>query len=166
MLLPLIRRAVNDVDAAAVGLPSGHVCGELLICIGDAAYDSLASQPGVDKTRVAVGGGSCGVNNAMKLAEQHPDFKALVLLAGGTDLAGINYIAQHPERPIFTAAAADDEYNPATLELMQWFSDLSGNPRTKFSGFKDGRHGTEIFGPHPELVHQVVAFLVDTLVTS
>jgi tetratricopeptide (TPR) repeat protein len=49
---------------------------------------------------------------------------------------------------------------------MRWFSDLSGNPRTKFSGFKDGRHGTEIFGPHPELVHQIVAFLVDALVTS
>jgi dienelactone hydrolase len=132
----------------------------------EVAYDFFVAQRGVDKTRVAVGGGSCGVNNAMKLAEQHPDFKALVLLAGGMDLAGINYIAQHPERPIFTAAAADDEYNPATLELMRWFSELSGNPRTKFSGFKDGRHGTEIFGPHPELVHQIVAFLVDTLVTS
>ena len=132
----------------------------------EAAYDFLVAQAGVDKTRVAVGGGSCGVNNAMKLAEQHPDFKALVLLAGGTDIAGINYIAQHPEWPIFTAAAADDEYNPATLELMRWFSELSGNPRTKFSGFKDGRHGTEIFGPHPELVHQIVAFLVDTLITS
>jgi dienelactone hydrolase len=132
----------------------------------EAAYDFLVAQPGVDKTRVAVGGGSCGVNNAMKLAEQHPDLKALVLLAGGTDLAGINYIADHPELPILTAAAADDEYNPATIDLMRWFSDLSGNPRTKFSGFKDGRHGTEIFGPHPELVNQIVAFLVDTLVTS
>ena len=132
----------------------------------EAAYDFLIAQPGVDKSRIAVGGGSCGVNNAMKLAEKHPDFKALVLLAGGMDLAGINYIANHPERPIFTAAAADDEYNPATLELMRWFSELSGNPRTKFSGFKDGRHGTEIFGPHPELVHQIVAFLVDTLLTS
>jgi dienelactone hydrolase len=132
----------------------------------EAAYDFLIAQPGVDKARISVGGGSCGVHNAMKLAEQHPDFKALVLLAGGTDLAGINYIAQHPERPIFTAAAADDQYNPATIDLMRWFSDLSGNPRTKFSGFKDGRHGTEIFGPHPELVHQIVAFLVDALVTS
>src|SRR5215469_11802983 len=55
----------------------------------EAAYDFLIAQPGVDKTRIAAGGGSCGVNNAMKLAEQHPDFKALVLLAGGTDLAGI-----------------------------------------------------------------------------
>ena len=132
----------------------------------EAAYDVLIAQPGVDKTRIAVGGGSCGVNNAMKLAEQHPDFKALVLLAGGTDMAGINYIAHHPQLPIFTAAAADDEYNPATLELMRWFSEISGNPRTKFSGFKDGRHGTEIFGPHPELVGQIVNFLVDTLLTS
>lgn len=132
----------------------------------DAAYDYLVAQPGVNKTRVAVGGGSCGVDNALKVAERHTEVKALVLLAGGTGLVGTNFIAQHPERPLFTAAAADDEYNPATLELMQWYSDLSGNPRTKFSGFKDGRHGTEIFGPHPELVHQIVAFLVDTLVTS
>src|SRR5215472_6225093 len=132
----------------------------------EAAYRFLISQSGVDETRIAIGGGSCGVGNAIKLAEGHADVKALVLLAGGTDIAGIKFIAQHPERPIFTAAAADDEYNPAMLELMQWLSELSGNPRTKFSGFKEGRHGTEIFGPHPELVGQIVAFLVDTLVTS
>jgi len=132
----------------------------------EAAYRFLISQSGVDETRIAIGGGSCGVGNAIKLAEGHADVKALVLLAGGTDIAGIKFIAQHPERPIFTAAAADDEYNPATLELMQWLSELSGNPRTKFSGFKEGRHGTEIFGPHPELVGQIVDFLVDTLVTS
>ena len=132
----------------------------------DAAYEFLLAQPGVDKTRIAAGGGSCGVDNALKLAERHTDLKSLVLLAGGTDLTGINYIAQHPELPIFTAAAADDQYNPNTIQLMQWFSEISGNPRTKFSGFKDGRHGTEIFGPHPELVDQIVAFLVDTLVTS
>jgi dienelactone hydrolase len=132
----------------------------------EAAYDYLVAQPRVDKARIAVGGGSCGVTNALTLAEQHADVKALVLLAGSTDLVGIDYIAHKAEMPIFTAAAADDEYNPATLQLMQWFSEISGNPRTKFSGFKDGRHGTEIFGPHPELVDQIAAFLVDTLVTS
>jgi len=132
----------------------------------EAAYDYLVAQPRVDKARIAVGGGSCGVTNALALAEQHADVKALVLLAGSTDLVGIDYIAHKPEMPIFTAAAADDEYNPATLQLMQWFSEISVNPRTKFSGFKDGRHGTEIFGPHPELVDQIAAFLVDTLVTS
>ena len=132
----------------------------------EVAYDYLVAQPRVDKARIAVGGGSCGVTNALTLAEQHADVKALVLLAGSTDLVGIDYIAHKPEMPIFTAAAADDQYNPATLQLMQWFSEISGNPRTKFSGFKDGRHGTEIFGPHPELVDQIAAFLVDTLVTS
>ena len=132
----------------------------------EAAYEFLVAQSGVDKARIAVGGGSCSVDNALKVAERHTDVKSLVLLAGSTDLAGINIIAQHPERPIFAAAAADDEYNPATLQVMRWFSDLAVNPRTKFSGFKDGRHGTEIFGPHPELVHQIVAFLMDTLVTS
>src|ERR1700751_5182509 len=132
----------------------------------DGAYQFLLAQPGVDKGRIAAGGGSCGVDNAIRLAERHPDVKALVLLAGSTDVAGFNFIAHKPELPIFTAAAADDEYNSSTLRLMQWFSDLSGNPRTKFSGFKDGRHGTEIFGPHPELAQQIVAFFVDTLITS
>lgn len=132
----------------------------------DAAYDFLGAQSGVDKARVAVGGGSCGVGNAVGVAERHPDLKSMVLLAGSTDLAALNYIAQHPEIPIFTAAAADDQYNPATLQVMQWYSDLSGNPRSKFSGFTEGRHGTEIFGPHPELVDQIVSFYVDTLVKS
>ena len=102
----------------------------------DAAYQFLISQPNVDKGRIAFGGGSCGVNNAVKLAEQHPDMKALVLLAGTTDVKGINFIADHPERPIFTAAAADDEYNDDALQAMQWTANLSANPRTKFSGFQ------------------------------
>lgn len=132
----------------------------------DAAYQFLLSQPRVDKTRIAAGGGSCGVGNAVGLAERHPEIRSLVLLAGTTDIAGINFIAQHPERPIFTAAAADDQYNPATIDFMRWYSEISGNPRGKFSGFKDGKHGTEIFGPHPELVKQIVDFCVNTLVTS
>ena len=132
----------------------------------DAAFQFLLAQPGVDKNHIAAGGGSCGVDNAIQLSERHPDVKALVLLAGSSNIAGFNFIAHKPELPIFTAAAADDEYNPATLQLMQWLSDLSANPRTKFSGFKDGRHGTEIFGPHPELVQQIIGFFVDTLITS
>ena len=132
----------------------------------DAAYQFLLSQPGVDKTRIAAGGGSCGVGNAVGLAERHPEIQALALLAGTTDVAGINFIAHRPEMPIFTAAAADDQYNPATIDIMRWYSEISENPRSKFSGFKEGKHGTEIFGPHPELVKQIVDFYVDTLVTS
>ena len=129
----------------------------------DAAYQFLISQPGIDKTRIAFGGGSCGVGNAVQLAERHQDLKALVLLAGTTDVNGINFLVRHAEIPIFTAGAADDQYSPVTPQIMKWYSEVSGNPRNKFAGFPNGRHGTEIFGPHPELVHQIVDFLSDAL---
>jgi len=132
----------------------------------DAAYQFLISQPGIDKTRIAAGGGSCGVENAVQLAEQHQEMKALALLAGTTNLDGINFLVCHSEIPIFTAGAADDQYNPATLQIMKWYSEVAGNPRNKFVGVPNGRHGTEIFGPHPELVHQIVDFLSDALKDS
>ena len=132
----------------------------------DAAFAWLVAQPGVDKSRIGAGGGSCGVNNAVKLASRHPEVRSLVLLAGGTDSAGVKYLEEHPSVPIFTAAAADDQFDSEAPQLMRWFAELSGNPRNRFVGFKDGRHGTEIFGPHPELPRQIVAWFVDTLVKS
>lgn len=129
----------------------------------DTEFAWLLSQPGVDKNRIGAGGGSCGVNNAVKLASRHPEIRALVLLAGNTDGAGVNYLRQNAWIPLFTAAAADDEYSSEAPQLMQWFAEVTANPRNKFVGFKDGRHGTEIFGPHPELPKQIVAFYVDTL---
>src|SRR6185437_10695112 len=65
--------------------------------------------------------------------------------------------------PLFTAAAADDEYISDAPQLMRWFAEVTGNPSNKFVEFQNGRHGTEIFAPHPELPKQIVAFYVDTL---
>jgi dienelactone hydrolase len=129
----------------------------------DAAYDFLVSQPGADKTRVGAAGGSCGVNQAVRFARRHGEVRSLALLAGPLDPEGIAFITSTPWLPIFAAAAADDQYDASAPQLMQWILALSGNPRNKFSGFKDGKHGTEIFGPHPELVKQMVAWYVDTL---
>ncbi len=132
----------------------------------DAAFAWLVRQEGVDKRRIGAGGGSCGVNNAVKLASRHPEIRSLVLLAGGTDAAGVKYLQDNAWLPIFGAAAADDQFDSHAPDLMRWFTEFTGNPRNKFVGFKDGRHGTEIFGPHPELPRQIVAWLVDTLVKS
>ncbi len=132
----------------------------------DAAFAWLTAQPGVDKRRIGLGGGSCGVNNAVGLASRHADVRSLALLAGGTDSAGITYLIGHPWLPIFGAAAADDKYDPQFPQVMRWFVDVTGNPRNKFVGFADGGHGTEIFRPHPELVKQIVDWFVNTLVTA
>jgi dienelactone hydrolase len=131
----------------------------------DAAYAFLLSQPGVDKMRVGVAGGSCGVTQAVGVARRHPEVGSLVLLAGPLDPEGVRFIEQTNWLPIFTAAAADDQYDADAPGLMRWMVEISGNPRNRFSGFKDGKHGTEIFGPHPELPKQIVAWYTDTLVT-
>jgi dienelactone hydrolase len=130
----------------------------------DAAYAFLLAQPGVDKARIGAGGGSCGVNQAVRLARRHPEVGSLVLLAGPLDPQGLQFIEKSAWLPIFAAAAADDQYDANAPELMRWILAMSGNPRNTFTGFKDGRHGTEIFGPHPELPKQIVRWYSETLV--
>jgi pimeloyl-ACP methyl ester carboxylesterase len=129
----------------------------------DAAYTFLLAQPGVDRTRIGVGGGSCGVTQAVHVAQRHAEVRSMVLLAGPVDPEGLKFLEQTTWLPIFAAAAADDQYDANAPESMQWVLAISGNPRNTFSGFKDGRHGTEIFGPHPELPKQIVAWYADTL---
>jgi dienelactone hydrolase len=130
----------------------------------DAAYAFLVSQDGVDKSRVGAGGGSCGVTQAVNVARRHPEVKSLVLLAGSSDAGGRRYLLQNAWLPVFTSAAADDQFGAGVVTEMRWLAELNGNPRNTFVGFKDGKHGTEIFGPHPELPKQIVAWYVDTLV--
>ena len=101
---------------------------------------------------------------AVHVAQRHPEIKSLVLLAGPLDPDGVTFLEKTPWLPIFAAGAADDQYDANVPELMQWMLALSGNPRNTFSGFKDGKHGTEIFGPHPELPKQIVKWYDDTLV--
>lgn len=131
----------------------------------DKAYEFLLAQPGVNKARIGAAGGSCGVNQAVRFAARHPEVGSLVLLAGGLDAEGIRFLTETPSVPLFAAAAADDQFDANAPDTMRFILALSGNPRNKFAGFKDGKHGTEIFGPHPELPKQIVAWYVDTLIT-
>ncbi len=132
----------------------------------DAAFAYLRTQAGGGNVRMGAGGGSCGVNQAVQVARRHPEVISLVLLAGPTDREGRTFLRRTTWLPVFASAAADDQFDRDAPQSMRWLTELSGNPRNRFVGFPDGKHGTEIFGPHPELVREITDWFVETLVKA
>jgi dienelactone hydrolase len=131
----------------------------------DLAYQYLASQPGVAKDRIGVGGASCGVDNSVKVAERHPEVKSLLLLSGPTDLAGRQFLRGATHLPLLAAIADDDEFKPSIL-TTEWLYSLDGDHEKKFVHLATGGHGSEMFKPHPELVTAIVDWFVTTLVKT
>jgi dienelactone hydrolase len=131
----------------------------------DTAYEFLTKQPGVQNSPMGAGGASCGVNNAIKLARRHPEVQALMLLSGPTDRNGRRFLEQAKDIPIFVAAAEDDQYQSFPVE-MQWLFTLSPSPASRFQWYATGRHGGEMFGPHPELVGMIADWFVATLMNQ
>jgi dienelactone hydrolase len=121
----------------------------------ETAFEFLVKQPSVSPGMLVVGGASCGVNQSVHVAMQHPEVKALVLLSETTDLDGRDFLRAHPAMPLFLAAAEDDP-DSAVCEMMEWLAALSMNPQTKFVRYKTGGHGVEMFAAHPELPGMIV----------
>jgi dienelactone hydrolase len=131
----------------------------------DVAFRYLQSQPGVDRAVVGAGGASCGVNQAVLLAQRHPEVKSLVLLSESTDRAGRRFLHNSPNLPLFMAVA-DDDPDPGVVEIMQWIYDLSPDPANKFVRYSVGGHGVEMFAAHQELPGMIVAWFNATLRNS
>jgi len=74
----------------------------------DAAYAWLTSQAGVDKTRMAAAGASCGANQSVHLARRHPEVRTVVLLSGAIAPDGREFIRDSAWLPIFGAASHGD----------------------------------------------------------
>src|SRR5579863_641659 len=130
----------------------------------DVAFQYLKSQAGVSPDFIGVGGASCSVNNSVQTAIRHPEIKSLVLLSGGTDLKGREYLRK-TSAPVFFAVADDDEF-PPTLELIEWLYVLTRNPGKKLVHYKTGGHGADMFPVHPELPETIVDWYVTTLIKT
>jgi dienelactone hydrolase len=126
------------------------------------AFQYLLARPGVARERIGVGGASCGVFNAIKLACQHREVKSLVLLAGPTDREGRQFLQSSKNMPIFTSAADDDVFGPQTL-MMQWFFSLSPNSASRFAHYASGGHGAEMFAVQKELPGIIADWFLATL---
>ena len=99
----------------------------------DTALHYLASQPGVERDVIGVGGaGLLGVDNAVLAASRHPaEVKSLVLLSGETLRDGLQFLHQASQLPALFVVADDDEY-PPTAEAMALLYVTSSNPGKKF----------------------------------
>jgi dienelactone hydrolase len=120
----------------------------------------LLAQPGVNGKSIGVGGASCGVDNSVTLAVRHPEVKSLVLLSGGTDLQGLNYIRQNPSLAILGAASRDDN---AVAPYMRWLLGFSPNTASRFMEFEKAGHGTDMFAAEKSLEPAIVQWFVETL---
>jgi dienelactone hydrolase len=130
----------------------------------EVAYEFLRKQAGVKADVLGAGGASCGVNHAIRLARRHAEVKALMLLSGPTDREGRRFLHDSGV-PVFVAAAEDDQYESLPVD-MQWLLSVSPNPAGRFQWYATGRHGGEMFGPHPELMDMIADWYVATLMNQ
>ena len=126
----------------------------------DTAFQYLVTQPGVDKTRIGIGGASCGVDNAVQTARRHPEVKALVLLSGTTDEAGRAFLEASGTLPVFLSAS-DDDYD--LLPYMTWLAAFLHDGRSELIACKGAGHGADMFKAEKGLPAKIVAFFDTTL---
>jgi len=151
------------------------------------AFQYLASQPGVKRDVIGVGGaGEFGVGRSVEVARQHSaEVKSLVLLSGETLQDGLQFLRQASQLPGLFVVADDDEY-PPTVEAMEWLYINSSSPGKKFVHYSaaqdapwiwyetsdaskvpgNGGHGTDLFQVHPELPGIIVDWFVTTLIKT
>jgi tetratricopeptide (TPR) repeat protein len=130
----------------------------------DLAFQYLKSRPEVKPDQIGVGGGSCGVDNAVQTAIRHPEVQSLVLLAGPTDLKGRQFLRQS-KLPVFFSVADDDQY-PPMVDFTQYLYVISASPGKTFAHYQTGHHAAEIFAVHPDLPARIVNWYLITLVKT
>lgn len=122
----------------------------------EAAYVVLEASPGVDKSRIAVVGASCGVTQASILATKRKGVVALVLLSGQASDAGQTYLTATPGVAVFGAAAEGD------ANAAKGINDAvaaSKNPQNVVKIVKGSAHGVPMFKESPELEPAIVEWL-------
>jgi dienelactone hydrolase len=122
----------------------------------DAAFEYLTKQKGVDQSRIAVGGASCGVTLSSDLAARHHEIRALMLLSGMASDAAKAYIASNSSLPVFGAASAGD--TGAAKGIREAVAE-SKDPKSAVKIYEGTEHGVPMFAKNPELEPMIVAWL-------
>ncbi len=112
----------------------------------------------VDEARTAVIGASIGSNIALRTGASQPAIKTVALLSPGLDYRRVttdDAIIQYGSRPLLIVASEEDQYAAdSSLTLAEMA------PGTATLQLYDGAgHGTDMFGPEPELTQLLLDWL-------
>jgi dienelactone hydrolase len=132
------------------------------------AFDTLASQEGVDAETIGIAGASCGVFMGLEFSIENRDVKSLVFLGGPTEKSQRDKLATMSDIPILLISG--DERGPnETRGTLEWSDDVfsaSSNPDTRLLKYKTVTHGTKIFEHHPVTEQMVVEWFSKTIATG
>jgi dienelactone hydrolase len=129
----------------------------------DAAYAYLTNQKGVDQSRIAIGGASCGVTQSSDLATRHHEIKALMLLSGTASDAARAYITDNATLPVFGAASEGDT---GAAKGIKEAVEASKNPKSTIRIYPGTKHGVPMFGKNADLEPMIVSWLKAQLVAG
>ena len=125
----------------------------------DMAYDHLASQSGVDASRIGIGGASCGAMLTADLAARRDGVQALMLLSGPPSAAAVANIAEDVNLAVFAAAATEDPVTVGVADALQGAVDGSSHPHSTAKIYPGTEHGLPMFGKNPDLEPALLAWL-------
>jgi pimeloyl-ACP methyl ester carboxylesterase len=126
----------------------------------DSALAVLAARPGVDGTRLAAGGASCGVRHAVLLARRSARIRALMLLSGPTPDEGVAWLREHPGMAIFGAATAEEDFAVRSLRTV---TATSKHHATTMRVLTRAGHGVPMFAADSTLLPGIVDWVVRVL---
>ena len=122
----------------------------------DTALAFLLSQQGVDQSKIAIGGASCGVPQAANLAMRDHDIRALLVLSGPVTDDAKKYVWQTPGMAVFGAAAEQDA---GQVDDIRELVSGSKNRLSMLKLYPGEDHGVELFVTHKDLQPLIVGWM-------
>ena len=125
----------------------------------DMALEYLVSQSGVDRTRVGVGGASCGGMILADLAARQTEVKALMLLSSPPSETAVKNMAATPGLAIFAAATEDDPVTVGVADALRGAVKGSKHPHSTAKIFAGTEHGLPMFEKNRSLEPELLDWL-------
>ena len=132
----------------------------------DMAFAYLVDQPGVDGSRVAVGGASCGAMLTGDLPIHQDGVTALMLLSGPPSADAIAHIAATPGLAVFVAGAEDDSVIAGVAGVLKGAVDGSKHPHSTAKIYGGTEHGLPMFDKNADLEPALLTWLKTELMSN